>query len=712
MSYASGDTVNSRYAYGLAALCGLAGLLAGLAVGVHRAAAPAGSSASLSLSRETATAPGHDVSAGTQRPGDRVSISREHPAERVRASESRPAEVGRAPANALSLRELEVALRGYDAYGGRYERRILELAKLADRVSLDDAVAFLAAAQKQRGYGAGFQFAQVLLARWAEKDPAAAMRYAEELPDRQRRDQLAQVVLDVWTRLDPAAAQSWVMALTPPRRKTLMGVFVTAVAQSDPERALAFTASLPEGELVLRRQMEATIVRTWAFRDGPSAMAWAEKERDTVQRRQLMQQALWPWSQTDPKAAADRLLAMPRAGDWASLAQSLAGAWADASPEDALAWAGALTDDRARNQALQALAQRIARDDVDRALQIADRIAPPTLQAQAIQSIISSIAYQDPEAAIRLAKALPSARQRAQVVDSIFWSINQVNADLALKMLDDFKSDIQPSRYANFLSSIVGARAEYDVSGALDLCQRLPAGDNRDQAVQSVLYRWARSSPAEAVAYAEQLPDGSGRTNALRNLASTWAGSDPVSAIEWAGRFAEQAYPSPFSQAIGAWAESDAKAAATYVSMLKPGTLQQQTAASVASVWARSDPTAALAWVDGFPQGESRSNALRNVVATWSGQDPDAAAEWVLRTPADASRDELLDSLASNQRYQDPKQAVRLGEQILDADRRNRSLQQSVSQWIRQDADAARAWVQRSSFPDETKRAFLSRGRE
>jgi hypothetical protein len=221
-----------------------------------------------------------------------------------------------------------------------------------------------------------------------------------------------------------------------------------------------------------------------------------------------------------------------------------------------------------------------------------------------------------------------------------------------------------------------------------------------------------RVGPTEAVAYAERLPEGNAKTNTLRNLALTWAGSDPRGAIEWAGRFADQPFPNPFSQAVTAWADSDPKAAATYVSMLKPGMLQQQTAASVASAWARSDASAALEWVDGFPPGESRSSAVRNVVATWSGQDPEAAAEWVLRQSVDASRDDLLDMLASNQRYGDAKQAIRLGEQIADTERRNRSLQQTVHQWIRQDSDAARAWVQRSSLPDDMKRTFLATPRE
>jgi hypothetical protein len=630
----------------------------------------------------------------------------------VRPIESRPAEAGRVSAGALSVREMEAALRGFDTRGGGYHaRRLLDLAKLADRVPLAEVTAFLAAAQKQRTYGAGFQFSQMLLARWAETDPAAAMRYAEEIPDRQRRDLSAQAVLDAWTRCDPAAAQSWVMALAPPRRKAMMNVFVSAIADGDPNRAVAFVGGLPDTDAGVRRQMETMVARAWGQRDGPSAMAWAEKERDSGHRRQLVQAVLWPWSQTDPKAAADYLSALPRSSEWQGLAQSLAGSWAEQSPDDALCWAQSLTDDRMRNQALQTVAQRVARDDVDRALRIADTISPPSLQAQAVQSIISVIVNQDPDTAIRLAKALPTARQRAQVVDSIFWNLNHTNADAALRLIEDLRADLQPGRYASFLSSIVGSRAEYDVAGALDLCRRLPAGDNRDQAVQSVLQRWVRSSPTDAAAYADALPDGNAKSNALRNLAYAWAGSDPRAAIEWAGRYAE-GYPSPFSQAVGAWAETDAKGAATYVSMLKPGLLQQQTASSVASVWARSDPSAALAWVDGFPQGEPRSNAMRNVVVSWCGQDPDTATDWVLRQTADASRDELLDLLASNQRYQDAKLAIRLGEQIGDADRRNRSLQQTVQQWIRQDTDAARAWVQRSSLPDDMKRALLSTQRQ
>jgi len=215
----------------------------------------------------------------------------------------------------------------------------------------------------------------------------------------------------------------------------------------------------------------------------------------------------------------------------------------------------------------------------------------------------------------------------------------------------------------------------------------------------------------QAVAYAERMPEGNAKTNALRNLASAWAGNDPRGAIGWATRFADQAYPSPFTQAIVKWAETDAKGAATYVSALNPGSLQQQTAASVASVWARSDPAAAMSWVDGFPQGEPRSNAVRNVATTWAGQDPDAAADWVLRQTADAGRDGLLETLAANQRYQDAKQAIRFGEQILDVERRTRSLKESAQQWMRQDADAARAWIQRSALSEDVKRVLLSSSR-
>jgi hypothetical protein len=60
-----------------------------------------------------------------------------------------------------------------------------------------------------------------LVGGWAEKDPAAAMAYAQKLSKEEGSEMFTQEIIGRWAQKDMKAAQDWIDGLTMTQRKLL-----------------------------------------------------------------------------------------------------------------------------------------------------------------------------------------------------------------------------------------------------------------------------------------------------------------------------------------------------------------------------------------------------------------------------------------------------------------------------------------------------------
>lgn len=199
------------------------------------------------------------------------------------------------------------------------------------------------------------------------------------------------------------------------------------------------------------------------------------------------------------------------------------------------------------------------------------------------------------------------------------------------------------------LSRLLKRWAEFDRPDAVDWIMRMPAGDDRRQAVADAAGIWATKDFAGAAAWARQLPNeaerqraresvalqisplepveslklagtlpaGPARDDIVMRAASAWAGTAPAEASAWALQIPDQALRQRVISVIAmTWGDHDPRSAARMaVESIQPGDLQDRTVFGIVQRWGLNDLPAATAWVNRFPEGALRRAALATLDA-------------------------------------------------------------------------------------------------
>jgi hypothetical protein len=328
------------------------------------------------------------------------------------------------------------------------------------------------------------------LQSFASVDPLAALARVEQLPSRIERDQLMSVVAAGYARADPEAALAWAQSLRPPQSNVLFTV-LSAVARTDPDRALDIALSLPADpgpglgpqamliaaqlmvgaadpekianrvldvtDRTLREQTLSAMTRQWSVRDPAAALRWLVENADRVPSSSLLQ-AAEQLARTDPAAAS---------GYTSQIANDLRGAWLGAvaagyaqnDPEAALSWVVQYRDQPGYQTAVAAIVQRAA--DYE-----------PALAARLLESMEATAPeYFGAVSAIAYAWGRQSPRDAAQ------WA-----ADL---------HDDVPRR--NALSAVLQEWSAADPATARAWVLGMPGGEARDAARVPLVLRAATS---------------------------------------------------------------------------------------------------------------------------------------------------------------------------------------------------------------------------
>jgi hypothetical protein len=161
--------------------------------------------------------------------------------------------------------------------------------------------------------------------------------------------------------------------------------------------------------------------------------------------------------------------------------------------------------------------------------------------------------------------------------------------------------------------------AATNYAAALEYVSKMPAGEERDDALQAVCFGLARTDPAKAVDLAQQLQVP---PSVVENLVQQWAGSDMKDALIWAN-----------NQPAGD--ERD--------DMIHRIVLQ----------FAAADPSDAIGLVqEQIPPGPNQDEALMTILNQWANKDLAAAAKWVESLPNNALKPRMVAELEGIEQYQ------------------------------------------------------------
>jgi len=206
---------------------------------------------------------------------------------------------------------------------------------------------------------------------------------------------------------------------------------------------------------------------------------------------------------------------------------------------------------------------------------------------------------------------------------------------------------------------------------------RLQAGGDRQIALGQLIHMMGHLAGIEAtIRWADGIPNGDPefKLDAFRRVAGTAAAIDPEAASLFAARHGEGESGAALYRRVGtAWAE-------------KPGAAP-----------------AAMAWLESLPEGPRRDVAVSETYRVWLARDRDAALDYCAERGFTGWLEPVsaLYLMASARR--DPEWSVAQIAKIEDPKRQREATIGVGRAWIRDDPEAARAWMARAALPDDIR---------
>lgn len=236
-----------------------------------------------------------------------------------------------------------------------------------------------------------------------------------------RESVAAPTTADRWGATMKELARLQTLPANDPGREAKLSLLLARLLAADPAAVARWFATLPAGEA--RDELLRLLARTWSASDFPGAIAWAATLADEGERRLAFEHACFEAGRANPAEALEAWLAFdgdPTRAAYGDLIQS----WAARDLPGALAWAEARPESAGRDEALARVAYVMARDDPAAAARlISTQMATGPAQFEAAVSLVHAWASRDVAAATAWLNQRPdvpfNARARAEIAGAL-----------------------------------------------------------------------------------------------------------------------------------------------------------------------------------------------------------------------------------------------------------------------------------------------------
>jgi hypothetical protein len=208
--------------------------------------------------------------------------------------------------------------------------------------------------------------------------------------------------------------------------------------------------------------------------------------------------------------------------------------------------------------------------------------------------------------------------------------------------------ELNHTERAYFIASLIATNRE---EGLAELAKLPPGGDTQDDysRIFEALIQESPNKASNTAVIAYDLPAGSNRDAALNTVISRWGETDPKAVLDWAGALAATD-SGPLNSALSdlASAHGDPALAAQYLDQLADATARAHLIGQIATVMAQTDPAATLDWLDKTATGDAYDNSVIKVMGNLAMQDPVRAAALMDKITEPGVRDAAIATLATN----------------------------------------------------------------
>jgi hypothetical protein len=243
---------------------------------------------------------------------------------------------------------------------------------------------------------------------------------------------------------------------------------------------------------------------------------------------------LQKWTQLDAKGAAAYIESRnPQERMFAS--SVVLSTWARINPDEALAYAqanGQSANEQDGNWSMAMVVSQLAKNDVDRALQVATTQDTSRARGRMMDSVLSELVTQRGEDGARsTVMSLPPSAFRdnltAQLAGRLADKDGFGTAQWVMNSLP--AGDVR----GKALAETVNRWADDDPVAAGNFLSRLPASPETDPARERYAFEVSRADPEGALAWANTISAQEQRTKAVENLVRAWMRRDKAAAEKW-----------------------------------------------------------------------------------------------------------------------------------------------------------------------------------
>jgi hypothetical protein len=269
---------------------------------------------------------------------------------------------------------------------------------------------------------------------------------------------------------------------------------------------------------------------------------------------------LTAWAKADPQAALD--YASKNTGN-PFARQTILAAWASYDPNSAIAWA------KSNHQG--------------------DGANPWMV------GVIKGLAQQDPDMASSLLKEMPKSVERGEALDNLIPALLQQKGIAAARDWIDAITD--SSLKDGAINRLTDRTIEKDPQGTADWLIAHPS-EATNRRVDDALFMMARQDQASAMAFFHKLPAGNDRSNALRGIVNATAVDQPQKAAALMDTYSGDVNNRMVEQFVWHSFRQDPQTAVSNISRLTSPEEQEKMYSRTLDWWMEQDQQAATQWVN------------------------------------------------------------------------------------------------------------------
>jgi hypothetical protein len=257
-------------------------------------------------------------------------------------------------------------------------------------------------------------------------------------------------------------------------------------------------------------------------------------------------------------------------------------------------------------------------------------------------------------------------------------------------------------------SVIAGEWAKQDPTAALAWASSLPR--EKSAAIQAVISQMANTDPKGA---AEMLGKMSGEdlSDSYESVASRYGAKDFAEASAWVRTLPVDEQSAAMASAISGLSKQDPMAAAVELSKMEEGDDKDRAVSGVVENLARVDPVAASEFLKKQTSETALRESMRQLMPTWVSKDPAAALQFANSYQAGPIRDSAIQSYVWSHNEGSPSDLISVAESINDEGDRYRTVGMAAMRWMREDEEAAKAYIQQSESLSEEAKTRILEGR-